>query len=400
MDQVTLYENAMPMPMPMPTRRAPCMPTADSPRLSRWQTIFRQNQQTNKVIYGRRNMTPIAELEEQEIKNARTRPDHSNKNALYMDVAAIQQMMMPKNHTERIIAAAIAEEELLPAAAVDIAAAVDTEIYDTVDRPDNKKEVITIVNENPSKIITIYTTMETQIRTRLFSLDQLLEGDKKKELYVCTTLEEMRHVMVAMNLPIEQLAMSIQTKDEISANLLKYEDLSCILDFINVHVNRLYKNRLIKPSKYSNTKTYARILQNGLLYIPQITAEICALAVKYNPTSIKNIPFEFKTQALCKEAVREFGIGLQYVPEHLKTAELCELAFKSSGVAIHYMPSHLITPDMIKTLETDRAKKFNLFFVPDYLKTEKICRVAAEFDWAYLYYVPETYDTEGWGTLV
>jgi hypothetical protein len=73
-----------------------------------------------------------------------------------------------------------------------------------------------------------------------------------------------------------------------------------------------------------------------------VTEEFCMAVVQKNGYTLRYVPNELKTQAVCRSAVESCGYLLD-VPEALKTEELCLIAVQKKGSALRNVPKKLMT---------------------------------------------------------
>ena len=138
------------------------------------------------------------------------------------------------------------------------------------------------------------------------------------------------------------------------------------------------------------------------------TEKACIKLVTAEPTDLRYVPAEFKTDHVCMTAVSQpepidktetlsrypRGDGnktlfaLQYVPAKLKTAELCLAAMKSNGSALQYVPEELRTKDLcMAAVQNDKGyllkkgvgfspRYVSFKYVPADLRDEELCAAA------------------------
>lgn len=134
-----------------------------------------------------------------------------------------------------------------------------------------------------------------------------------------------------------------------------------------------------------------------------LDADAYMRAVRNNPHCFKDVPDEFKTEAMCLHAVRHHGDGIGYVPKSLATEEMCVEAVRNQAMAINSVyAAHpgLATEEVcFAAVEKDptvfqyihRADKteelclyavgrrgMNLTHVPDEMRTQEMDRIALE----------------------
>jgi len=129
------------------------------------------------------------------------------------------------------------------------------------------------------------------------------------------------------------------------------------------------------------------ILNNGyaLQFIKDptnLTTEICGLAVKENPTTLRYVPINLMTEEICVSAVERDGLTLEYT-KHLMTYEMCLIAVKQNSLALIHVKKQFITTDIYEL--TLRDDGLLLQFITE--QTEDLCKMAITQNGLALQYV-------------
>ena len=120
------------------------------------------------------------------------------------------------------------------------------------------------------------------------------------------------------------------------------------------------------------------IEQNGqsLRYIAeeQKSAELCALAIKQDPTAILYVPKKHINEDSYSELVAKYGTLLNFTPDELKTPKLCSMAVKNDPIALKYVPNQFINLQLITTAlkQIDAKGNFELLSKIDFTELKKI----------------------------
>jgi Domain of unknown function (DUF4116) len=138
---------------------------------------------------------------------------------------------------------------------------------------------------------------------------------------------------------------------------------------------------------------YWAIEQNGmtLQHVPEITLDLCRLAVEQNGLALEYVYINNKTPELCRLAVEQNGRALHHVPENYWTPKLCRIAVEQDGRALGYVPVNKRTPELYSI-----AVQQNGLVLYDVLKehrTPELCYMAVQQKGNVLCFVPEDYRT-------
>ena len=85
------------------------------------------------------------------------------------------------------------------------------------------------------------------------------------------------------------------------------------------------------------------------------------MVLRMDPSALKIVPDDLKTQGMCNETVRMDPYTLRYVLDHLKTQEVCDEAVCREQHALRYVSDNLKTQEMCNKATCYKAAAFFLF---------------------------------------
>ena len=139
--------------------------------------------------------------------------------------------------------------------------------------------------------------------------------------------------------------------------------------------------------------------ENDISILPDIILErwqdlagLFHWAVTQYGFTLRSIPENYRTEALCIAAVMQNGQALQFVPYHLRTEETCLAAVTQAGHALEFTPEYLRGYALCAAAVNQNG--YALQFVPEHLRTEALCLAAVTQNGMMLRYIPKRYRTE------
>ena len=138
---------------------------------------------------------------------------------------------------------------------------------------------------------------------------------------------------------------------------------------------------------YVSSELFAETFENAFLEYVLLWPDVCSIAVKSNPRSIRFIAKDLLTPELCWAAVNADGGTFHYIPEDFKTEELCLLAFEREPFNLDKIPERYLTHDLC--LRAAKHSGYLLDDMPKRFRTKDVCLSALKSVGSYLQYVPE-----------
>ena len=118
---------------------------------------------------------------------------------------------------------------------------------------------------------------------------------------------------------------------------------------------------------------------------------MCDKAVGDNPSTIKYVLDQYKTQEMYDKAVDDNSSSMKYVPDQYNTQEMCDKAVDDHSVALEFVPDRYKSREMCDKIISENP--FMLKYCPDKYITQKMCDEAVDDFLPTLNFVPNCFVT-------
>lgn len=154
--------------------------------------------------------------------------------------------------------------------------------------------------------------------------------------------------------------------------------------------------KLIPKNLHSLALCLEAVKQNAsaIKYVSRkiMADDICIEAVRNKGTIIANstyIPDEFRAKKLYLEAIKQNGKALEYVPDKYKSDSFCRIAIVQNGLALQFVPKNILSKELFMLAVEQNG--LALEYVPYKNRSKELCNAAFNNNVLALEHVPNRY---------